>query len=92
VFSVYHQARGLGDDSVIRKALAEDWIPITNDKDLGEKGYRQRRPHRGVIFLRLDDETAPSEIRTLGHLLKNYADQLPDRFVVAEERVRFARR
>jgi predicted nuclease of predicted toxin-antitoxin system len=93
VFSVYEQARGLDDDSVIRKAFDEDWILITNDKHFGEKVYRQRRPHRGVIFLRLVDETAASKIRTLSQLLANHADRLPGRFVVVtERRVRFARR
>jgi len=93
VFSVYEQARGLDDDSVIRKAFDEDWILITNDKHFGEKVYRQRRPHRGVIFLRLEDETAASKIRTLGQLFASHADRLPGRFVVVtERRVRFARR
>ena len=58
VFSVYHQARGLDDNKVIEKAFVEDWILITNDKDFGEKVFRERRPHKGVIFLRLKDERA----------------------------------
>jgi hypothetical protein len=46
-----------------------------------------------VRFLRIEDETAASKIRTLTHLLRNYADQLPGHFVVVtEKRVRFARR
>jgi predicted nuclease of predicted toxin-antitoxin system len=58
VFSVFEQARGLDDDAIIQKAFAENWILITNDKDFGEKVYRERRPHRGVILLRLDNATA----------------------------------
>lgn len=93
VFSVHEEARGLDDDSVIRKAFDQEWILVTNDKDFGEKVYRQRRPHRGVIFLRLEDETAASKIRTLGELLANHAERLPGRFVVVtERRVRFAHR
>jgi predicted nuclease of predicted toxin-antitoxin system len=56
VFSVYEAARGLSDDEVIQKAYAENRILITNDKDFGEKVYRERRPHKGVVLLRLDDE------------------------------------
>lgn len=59
VFSVYEEARGIADDYVIQKAYDENWILITNDKGFGEKIYRERRSHRGVIFLRLDDERAP---------------------------------
>lgn len=92
VFSVYEQARGMSDDEVIEKSLTESWILITNDKDFGEKVYRERRPHRGVIFLRLADERAVSKINTLRSPLENYADRLIDQFVVVSEtQVRFAR-
>ncbi len=37
IFSVFDEARGAEDDEVIRKAYAENWILITNDKDFGEK-------------------------------------------------------
>ena len=36
-FSVYDEARGLDDERIIQKALAEDRILITNDKDFGER-------------------------------------------------------
>ncbi|HEY0430660.1 MAG TPA: DUF5615 family PIN-like protein, partial [Pyrinomonadaceae bacterium] len=42
VFSVYDQAQGANDDELILKAFAEEWILITNDKDFGEKIYRER--------------------------------------------------
>jgi len=85
VFSVYEDARGADDDSIIERAQREHWILITNDKDFGEKVYRERRPHRGVVFLRLDDERAASKIETLRLLLERYATRLPDQFVVVTE-------
>jgi len=91
VFSVYDQARGMDDDGIIRKAFEEDWILITNDKDFGEKIHRERRPHRGIVFLRLEDERVGSKTNTLRRLFAGYADQLAGRFVVVtEKRVRFA--
>lgn len=42
VFSVYEEARGTEDDVIIQKAFEENWILITNDKDFGEKVYRER--------------------------------------------------
>ena len=93
VFSVFDEARGSSDDAVISKALAENWILITNDKDFGEKVCRERHEHKGVVLLRLADERVPNKIETLKRLLDGYADQLPNCFVVAtESRVRFARR
>jgi hypothetical protein len=57
-----------------------------------KKVYREQRPHKGIILLRLHDERASSKIDTLRRLLAQHADQLADDFVVATEtRVRLAR-
>jgi predicted nuclease of predicted toxin-antitoxin system len=93
VFSVYEEGRGLEDEAIIKKAFEEDWILITNDKDFGEKVYRERYPHHGVILLRLEDERKSSKISILEKVISDYADQLSGQFlVVTEERVRIARR
>ena len=93
VFSVYHEARGIDDEAIIHKAYREHWILITGDKDFGEKVYRERFPHHGVILLRLQDERPVVKIETLTRLLKQYEANLADHFiVVTENRVRFARR
>lgn len=92
VFSVYEEARGADDDTILQKAFNENWILITSDKDFGEKVYRERQPHRGIIFLRLEDERSTNKVAVLQSLLKNYSDQVADNFVVVnEKRVRFAK-
>lgn len=91
VFSVYDAARGAKDDTLIKKAFAENWILITNDKDFGEKVFKEGHPHRGVVFLRLDNERAANKIEVLRRLLEGHADLLADRFVVVTEtQIRFA--
>ncbi len=93
VISIFDEARGIEDDDIIQRAYDEHWILITNDKDFGEKVYRERRPHRGIIFMRLEDERANSKIEVLRQLLESYADRLEDQFVVVTEtQVRFASR
>ncbi len=67
VFYVYDEARGMVDNDIIEKAYLEDWILITNDKDFAEKVYRERRPYRGVILMRLEDERASNKIEILRH-------------------------
>lgn len=92
VLSVFDTTRGADDDVVLRTASSENRILITNDKDLGEKVYRERRPHKGVILLRLDDERTPGKIDTPRRLLAQHAEQLANNFiVVTETRVRMAR-
>ena len=92
VFSVYDQARGAEDDYLIQKIYAEEWILITNDKDFGEKVYRERRPNHGVVFMRLRDEAPDNKIAVMKGLLEGYSERLVDQFVVVtESRVRFGR-
>ena len=91
VFSVYDNARGIDDNTIIKKAFVENWILITNDKDFGEKIYRERYSHKGVILLRLEDERADNKITTIRRLIEFYSDKLIDNFVVVtENQVRFA--
>ena len=90
-FSVFDEAQGTNDDQILTKALIENWVLITNDKDFGEMIFRERREHHGVIFLRLDDERSSNKIEVLSQLLDNYSDRLTDQFVtVTETKVRFA--
>ncbi len=93
VFSVYEQASGVSDERIIEKVFEENWILITNDKDFGELVYRERRPHKGVVLLRLEDERAPNKIAALRNLLQSHADNLENKFVVlTEQHIRFAQR
>jgi predicted nuclease of predicted toxin-antitoxin system len=92
VLSVYEVACGMDDEDIIGKAFLENWILVTNDKGFGEKVYRERHPHKGVVLLRLDDQRAGHKVETMRRLLAGYADRLPDQSVtVTETQVRFAR-
>ncbi|MEN6333137.1 MAG: DUF5615 family PIN-like protein [Phycisphaerales bacterium] len=92
VFSVYEQARGITDDEVLAMAVDQKRILVTNDKHFGERVYRARCPHCGVILLRLEDERGPSKIAVLSQLLACYADHIANAFVVVSTRgIRFAR-
>ena len=92
VFSVYEQARGASDEEIIEKAFKENWILVTNDKDFGELIYRERRPHKGVVLLRLEDARTSNKIDAIRSLLQNYGGKLGNQFVVVtEQHVRFAK-
>jgi predicted nuclease of predicted toxin-antitoxin system len=92
VFSVYDQARGIDDDRVIEIARFEERILITNDRGFGEKVFRERRLHHGVVFLRLANERSTNKIRVLNRFLNQYGEKIAGRFiVVTETRVRSAK-
>ena len=83
----------MDDEAIVAKADREDRILITNDKDFGEQIYRDMKAHKGVVLLLLADERARSKVAVIQRLLDNYAEQLPDNFVVAtEQHVRIAKK
>ena len=91
VASVHPEARGLSDGEIIQRSYEEDRILITCDKDFGDLAFRERRPHRGVVLLRLDNYRPETIIRVLRVLLDEYSDRLYGRFVVVTgDRTRFA--
>jgi hypothetical protein len=66
---------------------------VTTDKDFGEKVYRERQPHRGVVLLRLDSDRAADRIAAMQRLLATHSSDIEHRFtVVTEKRVRLARK
>ena len=86
VFSVYDEVRGLDDDSIIEKANRENYVLVTNDKDFGELVFRKRKPHKGVVLLRLEDERSENKIAILHRVLESYSDKLSDNFIIVTEK------
>jgi predicted nuclease of predicted toxin-antitoxin system len=72
----------MDDSSILEWADAENRIVITSDTDYGEIVFRQRRPHPGVVLLRLADQTPHSKTVALRTLLENYGHLLAGNFVV----------
>jgi predicted nuclease of predicted toxin-antitoxin system len=85
VFSVYDEARGMSDEEILAKAVAEEWVVITNDKDFGDLVFRRKRPHKGIIFLRLDDDRAANKIAALERVFAGHADDLIGRYTIVRE-------
>jgi len=85
VVSVFDEIRGADDREVIRIANEQNRILITNDKDFGELVFREKKPHNGVILLRLEDERAANKKDVLEHLLEKYENSLPGHFCVVTE-------
>ena len=86
VFSVFKEARGLDDDSILSRAFEEDRIVITSDKDFGAMVFHEGKPHKGIILLRLKDESPDNQIRALKPLIETHHQELADHFTVVTKR------
>lgn len=74
------------DHTILAKAVKEGRILITNDKDFGELIFRRGYSHHGVLFLRLQDDSAANRVRVVKAVLDQYVDLLKMNFLVATER------
>lgn len=90
VYSVYEQSPGMSDQEILSKAINEDWVIITNDKDFGERVFRDHFAHHGIIFMRLQKESTKNKITVLEKVMNEFLNQLHDEFVVvSENQIRF---
>jgi predicted nuclease of predicted toxin-antitoxin system len=85
VFSVYEEARGMDDDAILQKAVAENRVLLTLDKDFGEMVFREQQPHQGIVLLRLSNSRAAHRLAVVKKLLQTHSDQLEGHFVVVTE-------
>ncbi len=85
VISVSPDNRGLDDLSILQWAAADNRIVVTCDKDFGELVFRQGEPHRGVVLLRMEDQSPAVKTAMLQYLLEQAAPLLEGNFVVVTE-------
>lgn len=66
------------DDLIIRRAYGEGRVLITNDKDFGDKIFRDKYPRAGVLLLRLADERPATKVRVVRLIVELYGARPPD--------------
>lgn len=76
---------GKNDEDILKKAWTEGRVLITNDKDFGELIFRIQKQTKGVILLRLEDDTPANRINILKSVFANYGEEISGKFVVATE-------
>jgi len=91
--SAGHDVRYVGDnipqaddEKILKLAVAEKRILITNDKDFGELVFRRGLEHQGVLLLRLQDERPDNKTQIIGVVLEKYAQRLDGNFAVVTEK------
>ena len=72
----------LPDSAALDLAVRDDRLVLTMDKDFGELVYRARRGHRGVLLLRLEEQSASVSAPLLAMILRDYTELLEGHFAV----------
>jgi predicted nuclease of predicted toxin-antitoxin system len=87
VISISPDRKGISDKEILKIAVSEERILITNDKDFGELIFKNNHSHCGVILLRLTDETATNKVFILKNLIYNHQKIIvKGHFVVVTEK------
>ena len=72
------------DIEVLRTAVKENRILITEDKDFGEWIFAHKEEMKGVLFIRFPGNARSSLGQTVLLLIKQYGLELPGNFTVLE--------
>jgi predicted nuclease of predicted toxin-antitoxin system len=86
VVSIYDEAPRLPDEDILAFAVRNDRVVITSDKDFGDIVYRESQQHRGIIFLRLADNTVAAKVAALDRFFQQPPEDISRCFVVVTER------
>jgi predicted nuclease of predicted toxin-antitoxin system len=82
VISVLEDYSGVSDQDVIKIAVENKCLLLTEDKDFGELTYRLKLLHYGILLIRLNDLGRKERIEIVSKLLEQYFDSLGENFTV----------
>ncbi len=85
IVSILEESPGITDQEVLQKAKSEKRIIVTLDGDFGALVYRDSNKHVGVLFLRLEKESAENISMVITKVLARYGQKLEKKFTVATE-------
>ena len=78
-------AAGADDANLLTRAMSEQRILVTKDKDFGELAVREGRPHVGVVLLRLRDDRAAPTAEACRRVLATVGGRIAGRLAVVTE-------
>lgn len=79
------EMKGANDKDILDKAVKENCILITKDKDFGEMVIRNKMHSSGVILIRIEKLNLSDNCLFVVHLINKYALELTNSFTVIQE-------
>lgn len=84
VVSISEISPGIGDLSVIDKAIRERRILLTEDKDFGQLVFANQASSGGVIFLRFPAQARTTIAKTTVDFINHHKEEIMGCFVVLQ--------
>ena len=93
VIAISETTPSADDEVVILRALRENRVLITEDRDFGEMVYSRGSASAGVIYMRFDSRARRSKPNAVVEAVAKLGARLQNSFAVVEpDRVRWGRR
>lgn len=88
--SVIECMRGADDEEIVKRAIEENRVIVTNDKGFGRLAGSYKPP--GIILLRLKDESIENKVKVVSFVVASYREEiLGNVMVVSENKIRLRR-
>ena len=86
VLSIMESHSGIADTAVLKIAVAESALLLTEDKDFGELVFRLHLPHYGVLLVRFPNGFDPDvKAKSVVKIIVEKFEEIDNRFSVLDE-------
>lgn len=86
VISIAEENVGINDESVLKIAIKNQCLLITEDKDFGELTYRLNMKHNGILLIRLGELSRIKRIEYAAQMIQKHFEYLNNNFSVLDKR------
>ncbi len=86
VLSIMEEYSGIIDAEVLKIAVENQSLLITEDKDFGELTYRLKLEHNGILLIRLGEFPRAERIDLVSEIIEKHFNELCNKFSVIDKR------
>lgn len=77
----------MDDTDILALTVSSNSVLITKDKDFGELVFKEKKPHSGIVLIRLPEEMpTPRKAELVLDAFQKHGLEFPDAFSVIDER------